>query len=122
MQFKYPEILFFLFLLLIPLLIHLFQLQKFKKEAFTNVQFLKKIDLESRKSSKLKKLLILLSRMLALAALIIAFSQPYINKSDGLQQRKTIIYLDNSMSLQAMGASGIDQLQVNKKYAVGQIE
>ena len=104
MQFKYPEILFFLFLLLIPLLIHLFQLQKFKKEAFTNVKFLKKIELESRKSSKLKKLLILLSRMLALAALIIAFSQPYINKSDGLQQRKTIIYLDNSMSLQAMGA------------------
>ncbi len=96
MQFKYPEILFFLFLLLIPLLIHLFQLQKFKKEAFTNVQFLKKIDLESRKSSKLKKLLILLSRMLALATLIITFSQPYINKSDGLQQRKTIIYLDNS--------------------------
>ncbi|MGB5322693.1 BatA domain-containing protein [Lutimonas sp.] len=121
MQFKYPEILFFLFLLLIPLLIHLFQLQKFKKEAFTNVQFLKKIDLESRKSSKLKKLLILLSRMLALAALIIAFSQPYINKSDGLQQRKTIIYLDNSMSLQAMGASGIDQLQVNKNMLLDKL-
>ncbi len=114
MQFKYPEILFFLFLLLIPLLIHLFQLQRFKKEAFTNVKFLKKIELESRKSSKLKKLLILLSRMLALAALIIAFSQPYINKNEGLQQRKTMIYLDNSMSLQALGESGIEQLQINK--------
>jgi hypothetical protein len=121
MQFKYPEILFFLFLLLIPLLIHLFQLQKFKKEAFTNVKFLKKIELESRKSSKLKKLLILLSRMLALAALIIAFSQPYINTNDGLQQRKTIIYLDNSMSLQAMGASGIDQLQVNKNMLLDKL-
>ena len=52
--------------------------------------------------------------MLALAALIIAFSQPYINKNQGLQQRETIIYLDNSMSLQALGGSGIDQLQMSK--------
>ncbi len=121
MQFKYPEILFFLFLLLIPLFIHLFRLQRFKKEAFTNVRFLKKIELESRKSSRLKKWLILLSRMLALAALIIAFSQPFINKNEGLQQRKTIIYLDNSMSLQAMGASGIDQLQTNKNILLSKL-
>ena len=121
MQFKYPEILFFLFLLLIPLLIHLFQLQRFKKEAFTNVKFLKKIELESRKSSKLKKLLILLSRMLALAALIIAFSQPYINKNEGLQKKKTIVYLDNSMSLQALGESGIEQLQINKSILLDKL-
>ncbi len=121
MQFKNPEILFFLFLLLIPLLIHLFQLQRFKKEAFTNVNFLKKIELETRKSAKLKKLLILISRMLALAALIIAFSQPYINKNEGLQQRESVIYIDNSMSLQAMGASGIDQLQVSKNILLDKL-
>ncbi len=44
MQFKNPEILYFLFLLLIPILIHLFHLQKFKKVAFTNVKFLKEIE------------------------------------------------------------------------------
>jgi hypothetical protein len=121
MQFKYPEILFFLFLLLIPILIHLFQLQRFKKEAFTNVNFLKKIELETRKSAKLKKLLILMSRMLALAALIIAFSQPFINKSEGLQQRETIIYLDNSMSLQALGGSGIDLLQMSKNMLLDKL-
>ena len=43
MQFKNPEIFYFLFLLLIPILIHLFHLQKFKKVAFTNVKFLKEI-------------------------------------------------------------------------------
>ena len=37
MQFKHPEILYFLFLLIIPILVHLFQLRKFKKELFTNV-------------------------------------------------------------------------------------
>ena len=121
MQFKYPEILFFLFLLLIPLLIHLFHLQKFHKEDFTNVKFLKKIELESRKSSKLKKLLILCSRLLALAALIIAFSQPYINKNQNIQQRKTVIYLDNSMSLQALGDEGIDQLQISKNILLDKL-
>ena len=114
MQFKYPEILFFLFLLLIPILIHLFQLQKFKKEAFTNVKFLKEIELETRKSAKLKKLLILLSRLLALACLILAFSQPYINKSGNKETHQSIIYLDNSFSMQAKDKSGGDQLQVNK--------
>lgn len=114
MQFKYPEVLFFLFLLLIPLLIHLFQLQKFKKEAFTNVQFLKEIELETRKSSKLKKLLILLTRLLAFAALIIAFAQPYIDKNKSLDKRESIYYLDNSLSMQVKAAASIDQLQFNK--------
>lgn len=116
MQFKYPEVLFFLFLLLIPLLIHLFQLQKFRKEAFTNVQFLKEIELETRKSAKLKKLLILLSRLLTFAALIIAFAQPFINKNESLDQRESIYYVDNSFSMQSKVASGIDQLQLNKNY------
>ncbi len=116
MQFKHPEFLFFLFLLLIPLLIHLFHLQKFKKESFTNVQFLKAIQLETRKSAKLKKLLILLTRLLALAALIFAFAQPFINKNKSLQKRDGIYYLDNSFSMQSKSNSGIDQLQLNKNY------
>ena len=122
MQFKYPEILFFLFLLLIPLLIHLFQLQKFRKEAFTNVKFLKEIELETRKSSKLKKILILLSRMLTLASLIIAFSQPFINKNQGLQERKHIFYIDNSMSMQAKGKTGVGNLELNKNYLLDKFD
>jgi hypothetical protein len=31
MQFKHPEILYFLFLLIVPLLVHLFQFRRFKK-------------------------------------------------------------------------------------------
>jgi len=120
MQFKHPEVLFFLFLLLIPLLIHLFQLQKFKKEAFTNVKFLKQIELETRKSSRLKKLLILASRMFALAALIFAFSQPFLNRNKGLQKKKSIVYIDNSLSLQAKGSNGIEQLQFIKNTLLDQ--
>ena len=77
MQFKYPAVFYFLFVLIIPIVVHLFQLQKFKKIAFTNVQFLQKISLETRKSSRLKKLLLLATRMLCFLALLFTFSQPY---------------------------------------------
>ena len=77
MQFKYPAVLYFLCVLVIPIIIHLFNLQRFKKIEFTNVQFLKKIRLETRKNSKIKKRLILATRLLCFTALIFTFSQPY---------------------------------------------
>ena len=107
MQFKHPEILYALFLLVIPILIHLFQLRKFKTEAFTNVAFLKNLKLKTRKSSQIKKWLILTARILFLSALILAFSQPYFSNTSKLNTKKDIvIYLDNSFSLQAKGSSG----------------
>ena len=114
MHFKYPEILFFLFLLIIPVLIHLFRLQRFKKEAFTNVKFLKEIELETRKSSKLKKLLILLTRLMLMAFLIIAFSQPYFSSNETEANYRNVIYLDNSLSMEAKDKKGGSLLQVNK--------
>ena len=113
MQFKNPEILYLLFLLVIPILIHLFQLQKFEKVPFTNVKLLKQIEQQTRKSSKLKKLLILLSRLLLFAALIIAFAQPYYAANKSLSNLETIIYLDNSLSMQAKGEKG-ELLQKSK--------
>jgi len=107
MQFKHPELLYALFALLIPILIHLFQLRKFKKQAFTNVAFLKKVKAESRKSSQIKKWLILCTRMLLFAAIIIAFAQPYTSKTNTKNsQKETVIYLDNSFSMQAKGEAG----------------
>ena len=122
MQFNHPEILALLFLLIIPILIHLFQLQRFKKEAFTNVKFLRQIELESRKSSRLKKLLILAARLLALACLILAFAQPELKKTEGQENRKTIIYLDNSLSLQATDNKGSELLQNVKSDLIDQLQ
>ncbi|TYA71512.1 vWA domain-containing protein [Seonamhaeicola marinus] len=107
MQFKHPELLYALFLLLIPIIIHLFQLRKFKKEAFTNVAFLKEIKQNSRKSSQIKKWLILCTRLLLLAALVIAFAQPFLSKTQTFKSEKeTVIYIDNSFSMQAKGSQG----------------
>ena len=107
MQFKHPEILWALFLLIIPILIHLFQLRKFKKTPFTNVKFLKEVTIQTRKSSQIKKWLTLLMRLLALNFLIMAFAQPYFANRDILNtQKETVIYLDNSFSMQAKGDKG----------------
>ena len=107
MQFKHPELLYALFLLVIPIIVHLFQLRKFQKEEFTNVEFLKKVTIQTRKSSQLKKWLTLLTRLLLLAAIIIAFAQPYTSKAENFSAKnQTVIYLDNSFSMQAKGPSG----------------
>ncbi len=122
MQFNHPEILALLLVLIIPILIHLFQLQRFKKEAFTNVKFLRQIELESRKSSRIKKLLILASRLLALTCLILAFAQPVMKKTDGQENRKTIIYLDNSLSMQAADNNGSELLQNTKRILIDELQ
>lgn len=107
MQFKNPEILYALFLLLIPIIVHLFQLRRFKKTPFSNVSFLQAVIKNTRKSSKLKKWLILATRLLALTALILAFAQPFIpNSENATRKRETVIFMDNSYSMQAKGDKG----------------
>ena len=129
MQFKHPELLYALFALFIPIIIHLFQLRKFKKQAFTNVAFLKKVKSQTRKSSQLKKWLILCTRMLILAVAILAFAQPYTSKTNTFNTKKeTVIYLDNSFSMQAKGEQGellkraiqdlIETIDVNENISI----
>ena len=107
MQFKHPEILYALFLLIIPIIVHLFQLRRFQKVPFTNVEFLKSVTIQTRKSQQLKKWLTLLTRLLLLAAIIFAFAQPFTSETKGLNTTtETVIYLDNSFSMQAKGEKG----------------
>ncbi|TXE17260.1 hypothetical protein ES692_09755 [Psychroserpens burtonensis] len=107
MQFKHPELLYALLLLIIPIIVHLFQLRKFKSVPFTNVKFLKELTLQTRKSSQIKKWLILITRMLLLAGVIIAFAQPYISTTDRFNTKsETVIYLDNSFSMQSPSING----------------
>ncbi|HPS63841.1 MAG TPA: BatA domain-containing protein, partial [Bacteroidales bacterium] len=110
MQFVYPWFLLALGTLAIPILIHLFNFRRYKKVWFTNVQFLKEIQQETRKQSRLRQFLILMARLLAFACLVLAFSQPYI-PAPGQQQRikgprAVSIYIDNSFSMEAVATEG----------------
>lgn len=107
MQFKHPEILYFLFLLVIPIVVHLFQLRRFQKQYFTNVKFLKELSMQTRKSSVIKKWLLLFTRLLLLTCLIIAFAQPFFKAAgDANKGNEMVILLDNSFSMQAKGSKG----------------
>jgi len=110
MSFLFPYILWGLLAVLIPPVIHLFNFRKFRKVYFTNVRFLEELKQQTRKQSKLRHLLVMISRMLAIAALVLAFAQPYIphknntSKSDSVKQVN--IFIDNSFSMEALSPTG----------------
>src|SRR5690348_11567661 len=109
MNFLYPGFLFALFAVAIPVIVHLFNFRRFKKVLFTNVRFLKEIKQDTRARSNLKHLLILISRILAVIFLVLAFAQPYIpskNHAAMKERNKVSIYIDNSFSMDAVGRNG----------------
>lgn len=109
MKFAQPEILWALFALIVPILVHLFNFRRFKRIAFSNVAFLKEVELETRSKNKLRHLLILMSRLLAMAFIIAAFAQPFIPLSDqanGASVRHVSLYIDNSFSMDALSSEG----------------
>jgi len=109
MSFLYPFFLFALFALAIPVIIHFFNFKRHKTVYFSNVQLLKLIKQDSKKKSQLKQLLILIARLLAIAALVFAFSRPYIprtNKTSTSAQQLVLVYVDNSFSMKAEGEKG----------------
>lgn len=105
MQFLYPAFLFGLLALAIPVIIHLFNFRRFKTVYFTNVRFLKNIQEETATKSRLKHILVLISRMLAITFLVLAFAQPFIpsEQSANKASKKAVsIYIDNSFSMEAV--------------------
>ncbi|MES2621098.1 MAG: BatA domain-containing protein [Bacteroidota bacterium] len=120
MQFYYPAFLWALTALAIPVIIHLFNFRRYKTVYFSNVKFLREVKEETASRSKLKHLLVLASRLLALAFLVFAFAQPYIpNKGTNLSGgRKYVgIYIDNSFSMNAVsgGRSLFDKAKQTAK-------
>lgn len=106
-QFVHPEVLYALFALIIPILVHLFHWRRFKKHEVTTIAFLQKIELQTRQSAILKKWLILILRLLALGCIILAFAQPcFSNQKIKNTTPEVVIYIDNSFSMQALGPKG----------------
>ncbi|MFQ5448330.1 MAG: BatA domain-containing protein, partial [Saprospiraceae bacterium] len=104
MQFLYPNFLFALAALAIPIIIHLFYFRRFKKVYFTNVRFLKEVKEETSARQKLRNLLVLLMRCLAVALLVFAFAQPFIPQDAEVKkgENSVSIFVDNSFSMSAL--------------------
>ena len=107
MRYQNPQLLYFLFAIAIPILIHLFNFRKHKTIYFSSIRFLKEIKEYNRKRSNLRNLLILLSRILAISFLVLAFAKPYIPlESQNKTTENIFIYIDNSFSMDAENENG----------------
>lgn len=108
MSFAYPEFLFALAAISVPVIIHLFNFRRFKKVYFSDIRFLKDVEIETKSRNKLKNLLILLSRMLAITFLVMAFARPVIptGTKAPTANNSVVVYIDNSFSMSADGEEG----------------
>ena len=107
MSFLYPNILWCLFALAIPIIIHLFNFRRHKIVYFSNTATLKTIEQENAKTKKLKYIIALIMRMLFIAGLVFAFAYPY-NPEQKLKtddaDNLVAVYIDNSMSMQSQSS------------------
>ncbi|NJO02373.1 MAG: hypothetical protein HC880_12400 [Bacteroidia bacterium] len=105
MKFLYPQFLWALSTLIIPIAIHLFNFRRVKRVYFSNVRLLKEVKTETNAFRRLKHLLVLLSRLGFISFLVLAFAQPYLPSENqkSIQNLSGVvsIYLDNSYSMQS---------------------
>ena len=108
MTFLNPSILFALFAISIPIIIHFFNLRKLKKVEFSTLMFLKELQKSKMKRIKLKQLLLLLFRILVITFLVLAFANPVYKGMAGSSSSSSasLIIIDNSFSMSAKDAYG----------------
>jgi hypothetical protein len=124
MSFVYPYFLFALVSVAIPIIVHLFYFRRHKTVYFTNVRFLKEVKEESHARQRLRNLLVLLMRCLAVIFLVLAFAQPFIpakNAGKDTGRRDVAIYVDNSFSMQAL-SEDVPLLEKAKQRAMEIVE
>ncbi|QKG55460.1 BatA domain-containing protein [Hymenobacter sp. BRD128] len=121
MQFVYPGFLWGLLAICIPITIHLLQLRRPQRIFFTNTGFIREVELTTMRRRRLQELLVLLTRVLAVVALVLLFCQPFIPVADNAVKTvgETVnVLVDNSGSMQA---AGMVQSHVAQEAAAGAI-
>lgn len=116
MGFLFPLFLLAGLSLVIPVVIHLFNLRRYKRINFPDNRFLKEIFLSTKQQSKIRNWWLLASRLLFLVALILAFAQPFFkNKNADSKASVAAIYIDNSYSMEvASGQQSLLQQSIAK--------
>ena len=114
MTFLQPAILWALPLLLIPVIIHLVNRLRHRPQPWAAMRFLRTASQSSVSQAKLKQFLILLFRMLAIAALILFLSRPlaggWLGWALSPAPEVIVLVLDRSPSMEAeAGTSGKTQ-------------
>jgi len=104
MTFLSPSILWALFAVSIPLIIHLFSLRQTRYEEFSSLRFIKLLEHKTIRHLKINQWLLILLRTIAILCLILIFSRPLIkgdsvNNFIGDIESRAVILIDNSASM-----------------------
>lgn len=107
-NFLNSNVLWGLFAIAIPIIIHLFNLRRVKRLEFSNTSLLRRVKEESSAKRKPVELLILMSRVLGVVLLILTFARPVYKdaQNDLSLQGEVLLYLDNSFSLSVRDQGG----------------
>jgi len=97
MNFTNPNAFWLLFLILIPILIHLFQFRRYKSLKFSNLYFLSAVNEEEKRSRKLKHLLILATRILLIVFLVFSLVKPFL-QSEAMKSEVSLVIVDKTPS------------------------
>lgn len=108
MTFLFPEFFWAFLALSLPIIIHLFNFRRYKTFYFSNTRLLREIEQKNRTVKQLRNWIILLSRLLFLTFLILAFAQPVLPDSPAAKSTELhlSIYIDNSYSMTIEGENG----------------
>ncbi|MFV0506061.1 MAG: BatA domain-containing protein [Bacteroidales bacterium] len=109
MKFVNPNFLYALAFIAVPIIIHLFNFRRYKTVYFSNTALLQVLKRESKRRNRLKELLVLFMRILAISCIVFTFVQPYIPYKKGIDVKlggNIAVYVDNSFSMQANGEAG----------------
>lgn len=111
MSFLNPSALFALAAVSIPILIHLLNLRKIKKVEFSTLMFLREIQKSKMRRIRLKQLLLLLFRIMAIIFLVLSFSKPvyegYAGNNSISSKSTALIFIDDSFSMNARDNNGL---------------
>ncbi len=121
MYFLYPWVLWFSFLVAVPIIIHLFYFRRYKTVYFSRNDLLENVIKQSRSQQKLRNLIVLLLRILFVLALVFAFAQPYQKRTNDAFIEQTdayVLYIDNSFSMNDEGEQGVSLLEEAKSKAI----
>jgi Aerotolerance regulator N-terminal len=113
--FLQPLLLSLAVLIGVPFIIHLFGERKYKPILFSSLKFLREIERDSLQKLQLRQWLVLLSRALWIAMLIIALAQPFFESSGGSIE-SGIFIIDKSFSTRIDGDYHVKTLRLTGNY------
>jgi len=110
MSFLSPLFLFAVAAVGLPLIIHLLNLKRPQKVAFSTLAFFRELQKTTIRKIRIKRYLLLFVRLLAIACLALVLARPFlppgIAESDSNSAALNVILLDNSISMGRIGEKG----------------